>query len=453
MKFSLTTAGAAWLASCALITSVACGNNNSPTLPDAAQLPDARTIDAQIHADAAIAPVNVTVLDPDTGIGAATVGVIFQNPDGSMILRTTDAFGITSATVHSGASVTAVQNGGPNSSLRSLIAIEPGDSITFGAGVVSFNGTNGENVQVTIPAPAEDDTGNLAYSCSCCQTQQASSGQLTTNVGLLGGCTEATFAAATFNSDQSDFVEYLASSAQQAVTSDAQIELDGPWLASPQTDLTISNLASPIVVVDVDVAAMTGGNEIADVEQPGPLSYQSSVTISHHLPPIGEQEQTTLILNDGSGGRQSITVTSSSATTSIDASSLVLPWLDLEAPTYDSTTREISWTQTGPGSADFLMFEARYQLASGNQGVDWQVVAPPGASPIVLPQLPPSYVALDPTEAELDQGTGFSVTLVSDQPAVPYQTIRQAPIFSFKDSSIANMPWSTGTITISGGFH
>ena len=443
MKFSLTNNRATLLVSCALVASVACGNNdNNAVLPDARNDIDA----ARINADAGLEPVSVTVLDLKEGTPAATVGVIFQNPDGTLILRTTDAFGATSAVVQPGASVTVDQSAGGNGPLfRSILAIQPGDSLMFGA--IDSNGSNGTlyvSVQITVPTPPEDSTGGIYFADSCGGSTGYNTGTTVGTIGLPPGCTVGSVAVATQPADGNDFVEYLAAPSQSLFN--AQISIPGPWLASPAGTVTIENVPSQIIVDGVGVAVASGTNQLFGVYQSGTGGYQSSVVVTHHVPPVGDNVQVDVSLDDsaaGGHGDQEVLSSSLTGTSTIDASNVLLPWID-SATTFDDATRTIQWTTNGTGTPDVVMLAARYTVANGDS-VEWAIIAPGDVTSVVLPTLPPVLTAFDASQDEL--GYGFEVQLVGSRPSVDYATIRANTNWDPKDA--ARAPWAKGNLTIS----
>ena len=260
--------------------------------------------------------------------------------------------------------------------------------------------------------------------------------------------------------DSGDVEAYLLSDSQQ-VTDELSISLTGEWITPDPETLTISDIPSATIVDLFTVVEHDGVANMVGVVESTPGTYQASIDATYHLPPAGDDNyQALVIFDDATNGEQALEMQipyGQGAT--IDAGNTLLPWID-DYASYDSTTRQIAWTQTGAGTPDVIFASADFNDSNGNE-VIWQIAAPPNSSPILLPQLSADFAAQDPMSA-LVSDEDFDATLFVDIPSVSYDLIRTnpfvqlLPIFSAQQSesaqpreyvsnSIANASWFAGS--------
>ena len=445
----------------------ACGGSSNGTVDangaiDATNSIDSlpSTPDAMVIPDAAIPAVNITVTDPTTQGPLSEVSVIFNNPDGSQILRTTDSFGTASAEAEAGASVTIVvaPTGNHLYYLQTIEGVQPGDSLAMtGAGQPQRPILRGNSV--TINFPQYDTLSVVDITATCANgNNQVGAGETSGTLGVFISCTHARFAAVALDGNNSEPTAYLVSDDQQFSNGD-QITLTGTWTTVPTITTEFTDVPSNVNPDFVDVTLLNETDDMLDFAALNSSSDPTMSTFAIPSPPIGQEsyELNSNLYDGGGDGVQIWTFSGATPPTQVDLGTSLLPWID-SAASYDVTSRQVQWPQMGSGTPDVIYSELGYSLATGD-AVTWDVVAPGDDTTVTVPQLPPVYSFLDPPALSGDGDSSVWVTLAASVPSASYSALRVNPDTTNIASSRGNplnsnsLPgWLTAGMFITSGF-
>ena len=426
-------------------------NDARATNTDSSAAPQDANVDAVADAllDAAIPPdalprglVTVVIYD-DNGDPAAQNAVIFQDTDGTITETTTDITGTSAVTVNQGATVTVIQND-RGTLLQSIEGVAPNDVLTFGQ--PSDTGGGAFDLTLEVPDGGEGQV-ETEYGSACGISTVFGGFETSVGITVPFACSSVALLSDTRASIDGvlDYLLYVESNVQ-TITADADLTIPGPWLNAPLTSLSIDNVPSPAIVTKFDESAWSGNSSITGISLPTPSTYQAQIPLSHHLPPFGDSVQVITEFTDGASGNQLFTEVANSPITEIDASSVLLPWID-DYATYDAVSRNVQWSSTGSGNADIYFVVASYMDGNGDS-VTWTVLAPGSAtSSIEMPVLPVSQSVYEPGSAQSSDAE-FVAQLIAGAPSLDYASIRQNHQYDEK-FDVLILPRTFGNVTMS----
>jgi hypothetical protein len=383
---------------------------------DGAKSPDGATNDG------GPGPVTVTVVTPSGPESGVTV--VFQSAAGTVITSAvTGSSGSVTETVPSGSEITAILGTAIAPSLVTIMAVEPGDSLTV---LDTTAVTTGPTETVDVPslptgAPGAT-TGYRVYATAVCDTDLSTSFPLVMNLEPQCATAAGLFPALAVADGPSGELAFFFQNGNNALPDGGPPEggvldltMSGTWTTSGTQTLTASNL--PTTVLSEGVLAFT------EVAEGLPYTQASSINVtdagpvtqsfaSHPGYPDFVQSEVNVLASNSdivSGGEtgnwQSMaaiaTRTSTTSPASFDLSQL-LPIVTAAGVGYDDPTHPtVSWTTSAPvTTADAVIAVITW---SGTTGGTWTIVAPATTTLLQVPSLPTGNTLGPPSTASYSQ--------------------------------------------------
>lgn len=407
------------------------GCNEVTTFTDAGGDDDS-TVDGATSPDGAPAAGTVTVITrtryvtdgPVEGSQVIAVGV-----DGTLRdSATTDATGTATLDVVAGDSVTAIYPIGPNSSqdLVTTVAVEPGDTLTYGTYYGDTSTTNGTLV-VTWPAGTEI---NYWYVYTDCYATYVPGTTLTTTMSRYPSCGD----------DTTDVLIVGYANGDGYPSQWARLE-DVAW-ASGVANFTAYQNAPAVTIAgsgippEIDYIEIGAGGQLGPTRVYGPYASAS--------PPVDGAFSLSarLVVGDGGfgnwsayryanglGGQQGTIGMTSATELRLDDPAL-LPFVS--RPEINGTARQAIWIQTEGAPYDVAYFTMSYNTAppaflpglGGAQYYNWSIILPPGVTQLEFPAMPEGYEQHLPPPGVFIYG---DVMLLEDERYDGYDGGRNAP--------------------------
>ena len=418
--------------------------------------PDATsTIDANSGDASASAPLTVQLYDPNSGVPASGIDVLLENPNGSITTITTDDNGSATGNVLAGASVTAVfANDGPW--LQTVLDTQPGDLVTFNllqTGYSSSGGGGNVAFSVTTPAPTVSGATGETFDMGRCGSY-GFSGQAPNPAQISAYCTHGNLTVERYG-NQNNLLEYILDP-DQSFSAGEQLNLPGPWIIPPTSEIAFTGIPSParsaatfvaaVNLVGAGYSALPSSNSVS-VEVGSSMQVVTSADASQATGSVAIPNDTDSVLlqtdwTEDALGYQVILQTSAQLPTTVSVGDLLVPWVN-DYGTYDADSRTISWPQSGDGHVDYVLTNLFFTSATTTGR--WDIIAPSGTS-FQLPHLTDAYFGLEPQSA---QNTDQSVqtSLIGLVPSPGYAAIRVSP--DFTEGPGYGDPWFTGTLVSS----
>lgn len=340
------------------------------------------------NADASNQPgiVKVTVLDPgQTGTPFAGVPVVFIDTDNTVTRVTSDTNGKAQATVHPGASVSAVEQVSSTSyNIFSVLAVKPGDDITLGfvnqntteVGTysISFSSDpNGPNNGYTFYGPCGSDDGTANHVLHF-QPDCVPSGTFS----VYGIETNPSTGAVVASTDKNGLVYSNGGSAF----------LSG-WVPPVNFQANYSDI--PSFVTNVGLTRSSGyysnGYQVSapSMSPSGTTLVLSLVGPSATLDAFAQS----IFGRNDTGAQQEVVqkIAGNAATYSLDVGQKTIPWLG--ALVIDPSTESITLPVDGTAPVDGFITEFSYNRTVNTTTTNyrWDLIAPK-AGDITLPAIP-----------------------------------------------------------------
>jgi len=375
----------------ALLASVttACGGSSPITQPDATPS-DGPSHDAIGRRGS----VSVTVNDLTALAVMANALVAFIDPDGTTTIAHTNASGHASALVAEGASVTVKYS---DRDLQTILDVQPGDDLVFGAG----HSIPAPTVTISFTPLAEPTLDYFLFSSCTGGIPLPAGGGPIDLVHCDGSLTDAdVYVLATRR--VADVSTAVASLLQQHVdlTADKPIMMPDAWVPADSLEVSYTN---PIDIDEI-ITEVDDRDHFAASQSATKPTWTTTVAI----PSTGSDRRLRTIVS----APRSLSLSSSSPRTSadVDIAQILDDHLDLTAATYtadvmarlrpwlssityDPATRMVSTTTEANAALD--VDAVQYQLYFGTDVPDaprWSIYAPTIAS-FVVPAVPDSFFA------------------------------------------------------------
>ncbi len=397
----------------ALVLVAACGSSHGASIDAPGSGGDGSGGgDAGIDAPPVRGDVTVHVVDK-TGAAQAGAHVVFVDIDASVDDTPTDAAGDSTASVFSGASVTALHTtpGGVNC-ITTVTQVAPGDVITldvdaFEKRTVPLDTTSAGTFTVGFPSYAGANHYMIYTPCGGTSTTKTSNNSVT----LEAGCVATTMDVLVVAVNSSNAALAFVDQSGVAFTAGGSVTLAGTWATLPTITATYTN-ASPSVQ-NVQLARVTPDTRGA-IAPPPPTVLDADVTGASTMlqvaapAPAAAMMQTLawpcanadVACKQTNSAWQTITqaVDGTQTAYALDVGAQLLPWLGYPVWMKASPTL-VHVPVTGSGAID--LFETDMQYVRNNTTIYiWRVFAPT-AGDVHFPQLPAS-VPGDPTPKTAD---------------------------------------------------
>jgi hypothetical protein len=411
-----------------LLASAGC--NEVTTFTDAGGDDDTTVDGSTVDAPAA---GTVTVITrtryPDLDAPLANVPVIAVAPDGTLRdSGVSDATGTATLDVIAGDSVTAIYPVGTNGNqdLLTTLAVEPGDTLTYGAYILDFTDTGG--LAVTWP-PATDISAWYLYT-DCSSAYGGSGTTLAGEVQRYANCTN----------DTTDvmIVGHATGDGQPSVW--AKLE-DVAWASGAATFTTYQN-APTVTIAASGIPPEISYFELSPYGTMGRVQVSSSVYVYASPPTDGALSGSGRVAvgNGGYGhwyasrnanglSQQEGNIGMTSATELRLDDPALIPFVT--RPQINAAARQALWIQTDGAPYDVAYFTMSYSNLppsfvpgiGGAQYYSWTIIVPPGVTSLELPALP-GYEEYLPIESAFISG---DVMLVEDERYDGYRGARNMP--------------------------
>lgn len=386
---------------------VACGGGDDQNghLADAPLLIDGPNPDVPVPPNP---PVTLTITN--NGMPVPEVTVYFVNADDSLAAAArTDATGTASAMMAAGGSVTAlnpfpgrvvvaavVRDG---DDLRTFLGVKPGDHLVLTGALPS--------VSFTLKAPADPQASAAAdylvlTSCGSASISPGGTGSGSGSVDpggviTLFGCHgTADIMVLGRNSDFNPISALYHPNV--AVTEGGIVDLTGDTY-QPLTDLMFgyTNISPNAVAFSVSYALATARGAFEPLFNDGFGLGSGAATFTRLVPAIAGMigvVNTSVSLN-GVGHHHLIDWSTSVASYLLDLTGQLLPDM-IDAPSFNPTTRRVSWIEDVVGATPDLT-TAALQMTRGERTWHWELAAPYTPGEIKLPRLPTDVFDWTPT--------------------------------------------------------
>ena len=366
--------------------------------------------------------VTVTVIDPTlvqtTPLAGATV--VFIDDNGTQSVQT-DANGQAQAALLAGGSVTSVRMLSTSAVVTSVLAVQPGDSITLGVPMQDGGSPGTVNASFDTTTPSSD---GYTISSSCGVFQGVKS---PIPVPLFNYCEHGALELVLEGSPGGAPSYAIASGV--AIISGETVVMPG-FAAEPTFTSMLSDIPANVGAKMSRTSDYATSNMLAPAGATATVSFPGVVGSTAYF-------QGDFIL--ASGGAQSIyfQAAPTSPEYDLDVGNSLLPWV--AAPTLDQSTGAISAPTTTAGtSGDAPDFAVATVLNPGpGNTLVWTVYAP-GATMLTLPALP----------ADLGVPSGTlvvaSVELVELDSLAGYDAVRASP-----DTVLGTLTTATGRSRVS----
>ena len=336
--------------------------------------------------------------------------------------QVTDATGTAQLHVQAGGGVSAAYDPSQEFAVatwnvHSILGVEPGDTLAFGGQPPGCNATPRGSAVITFPAA----TGAASYQvASGCGPQFASASPYTWSLTAA-------------DPDPGDVVvtAYDSSSAVVAAASASGVALpDGAMHA-----FVAGDWHAPVVMM-VGVSGMPAGLTSASLSISSRLATRDLVTSQSYVggitPAAGAAIVSAALPDVGTRVALQLTATDlvSRGVSYQDAGApgvFALPPLPPgpSSPTFDAAGHTIGFA-VSPGAVAGDRLEASLFLqTTAGEGMSWTVWAPPTATSLVLPVLPPSVTGYDPGLAQNQQPP--NVEIVDFPDVIDWRAARSAP--------------------------
>ena len=352
---------------------VACGRD-PVTFTDAGSV-DATSFDGAGEGGATVT-VRVRSLD-GSGAPDPTATVFFVDPDGTVATQgQPDAAGAATGTMVPGGSVTVAWQG-PPATLRTIFAVDDGDTLIFGPDDIA------RDQAVTIELPVRPGATQYSITGSC-MAGSATQPTLVATFSRACGSTRPLLAEAR----SPGRIDYLSAPAVTPVDG-GRITLTGAWAAATTASVDFVGLpaTTPGLVIERHLYAGGGHAHVAFVVNPPVIAGATTATFG--APPgFGDTTALRVSYDDPTAAGELILVAyrpSASEAAPIDVTSSIP-----DVGEVTQTDRTLSWTLSGGGDVDAVVIDT-IETARGVAQRAWTVVAPPTVTSVALPVLPAPY--------------------------------------------------------------
>ncbi|HVK78195.1 MAG TPA: hypothetical protein VM734_33045 [Kofleriaceae bacterium] len=363
-----------WLAT--LLLGVGCGGGGGDdgdpvgdpdaggTTPDAAD-PDAR-VTVQVH-----------VLDP-AGFGTAAIGVpvVFIDPDGTLVLRTTsDTSGNAQADVRPGASVTVVHAGSGHFQMRTVLGLDAARTIVIGS-TLNYPVTQ----TVTVGFPAHAGASSYVVHHPCGQTYSTGGG---VQIQGTDRCKLSMADLVVEARDAGNSAIGFLVAPRVSLNDGASVNLAGTYQFAIEVNGAFTNV--PADVTSISFRRCTPEASGACVNASGtPAAGGAGVQVRGASTPT--VDLITTAFRNG-GGAQHIAQRINGATLAygLDVGGSVGPFLG--DPTLNLTTGRVSMPPAGGAEIDGAHVQIAYHRPSSTTDIAW-LIDLPAVADFDLPELP-----------------------------------------------------------------
>jgi hypothetical protein len=378
--------------------------------------------------------VQITV--HDGAAGRASVRVLFQDATGATLTEaTTDANGFAKAEMPNGGNLTVIRtyvpttnNPTPTTEVFTYIGVKGGDRLQLGHEVDDLS-TPGA-ISVTVPTDAQP-TVKITTPCG--------SGQGTgPNIAITATSCPAMVTFFVEDGGQNSFFA--------KVPYANGIDLSAQSLVGTlTTSLSSSNLGPDMTSVDAETYVMDGSFMLYASGSKRIDATPQTVNLPN-LHGIDELVVATITAANGAqmvATRQQYVV----QPTTIDASAHLIPYINTvkyEAPNTmmtSPTANQISWVETGTGTADFVLVTLDVQAQTQITPYKRVIIAPHGALTMMLPLLSGADAMYNPTDKDQVATTAALVTATGG-----YDAMRAN---AFSVPSLIQLAAMNGAVTVS----
>jgi hypothetical protein len=360
-------------------------------------------IDAPADAtDAEVRPVTLTIIKNRSPV--AGIRVYFLNADNSVVKTTeTDLYGIASAVMVAGGSVTAIDPfpRDPDPGVREVVVgdndlatfagVEPGDQL-----VLTRN--EPQRISVTIQIPTDPLASNYEISTTCGSGSVSIGGDVAV-VGASGelglqDCGATTDVVVVAIDDETSRPLSALQRAGVAVTDGGTIDLTTAAF-QPLSDVTFRFSNVP------QVGSLAFNHIVVSTLGPFGVPFSGFVSLTDGAGMLALREPTidgtssVITANLFTGSRQHIVSWfAASSTYTLDMAGLLLPTIGF--PSYDAATRKLTWDEADTGATPDLTIAGINVSATSERTWRWVIAAPYRRGEVTFPSLPTDVASWAP---------------------------------------------------------
>jgi len=326
---------------------------------------------------------------------AATVQVIFQNADSSLVLATrTGPDGTANAFMAPGGFVTVIEDGSFSKSLYTWAGVQPGDVLTLGAPFLS-PGHDSPSFPIQVPLDEGQDFYELLTSCGSSFLQTPGGISFVT---LTGGCTAREDLLVLSRDVTFDNERYLY--AADVTLDGSLIEMPDEWRAFESASVEVSGVPRSTRSMNVVMSLLDDGRPIDQMDRGGTFDLAGGAgALAFQMPlPAGAGALVRITPGfqpDAVSTLRAVRWGLARSTTVVDFSQRLRTYR--EFPSYLPSLHAIRWSEEGSAAApDAVITELGWREAD-LEPRNWVIVAPGSDEPIVrFPVLPLPSLMPDP---------------------------------------------------------
>lgn len=410
----------------AIVFSCAIGCGKTTSLSDAPRS-DGNSADANLTPDARVALTVTTYsrccTEPNHTL-EPNIAVVVLKPDGSFDqMGTTDASGtVTFLGVAPGSSVTALYPVGTDYTIATVLAVKPGDSITFGDEYTLVHGAGTGTMTLDFPAVTNATTIAVYHSCG----YDGATGTGLTTMTLNTTCDVTSGDLMMLAYDVNNNV--IATGTLHAVAyGNGQTATLASWTpVTAQLQTMVSGLETMVTGATLHGEMIVDGVSARYGSQAYPTLSGGTGGANMPVPNGGDRLFAfSQLYATGYGEKEEFQRLASDVRT-VNFGEPAMPWLG--TPTYDAANQQVSWTSLGSGAYDGAyadVFWNRFDASiDTTRYYDWHVVIPPGVSMFSW-TAPPTEIA--PYVPATTDTIGGQLMLVDLSSSASYDELRAAP--------------------------